>query len=186
MKLPAAAALVLAMAACNSQGGNANQAAAGGTPSAVAPTPLAAGRWEMTMRAVSLELPNAPPEISAQLRGQPLPAPQIQYDCVTPQEAADPMAGFRQQLIRDQPNLSCEPTEQQFSGGRIRIAMNCRGLNGQPDERLALVGSFTATSLQAAVSTTTTAPVAGTMQRVQIENVMVGRRVGACDGTETQ
>lgn len=137
------------------------------------------------MRAVSLEVPNAPPEVAAQLRGQPLPPPQIQYNCVTPQEAADPMVGLRQQLIRDQPNLSCEPTAQTFSAGRIRIAMNCRGLNGQADQRLALVGNFTANSLQAAVSTTTTMPVAGTMQLVQVENTMIGRRVGECDGTET-
>jgi hypothetical protein len=184
MKLPAAASLILALAACSSQGGGANQAAAGGTPSTAAATPLQAGRWEMTMRAVSMELPNAPPEIAAQLRGQPLPPAQIQFDCVSPQEAADPMSGLRQQLVREQPNLSCEPTAQEFSGGRIRIAMNCHGMNGQPDQQLALVGTYTANSLQAAVSTTTTAPVAGTMQRVQIENTMIGRRVGECDGTE--
>jgi hypothetical protein len=186
MKLPAAASLVLATAACNSQGGGANQAAAGSPPSAAVATPLQAGRWEMTMRAVSMELPNAPPEIAAQLRGQPLPPAQIQYDCVTPQEAANPMEGFRQQLIHEQPNLSCEPTAQTFSGGQIRIAMDCHGLNGQPDQRLALVGSFTTDSLQAAVSTTTTTAVAGTMQLVQVENTMIGRRVGACNGTETQ
>jgi hypothetical protein len=96
------------------------------------------------------------------------------------------MSGLRQQLVREQPNLSCEPTAQEFSGGRIRIAMNCHGMNGQPDQRLALVGSFTTDSLQAAVSTTTTTPVAGTMQLVQVENTMIGRRVGACNGTETQ
>jgi hypothetical protein len=28
--------------------------------------------------------------------------------------------------------------------------------------------------------------VAGTMQLVQVENTMIGRRVGACNGTETQ
>jgi hypothetical protein len=186
MKLPAAASLVLAISACNSQGSGANQAAAGATPSAAIATPMQPGRWQMTLRAVSMELPNASPEIAAQLRAQPLPPPQIQYDCVTPQEAADPMGGFRQQLMHDQPNLSCEPTTQMFSGGQIRIAMNCHGLNGQPDQRLAVVGSFTTSSLQAAVSTTTTAPVAGTMQLVQIENTMIGRRVGECDGTETK
>jgi Protein of unknown function (DUF3617) len=179
--------LALGAAACNGQaGGN----RAGGSKQAAAPTavttPMQAGRWEMTTRAVSMDIPNAPPEIAAQLRAQPLPPAEIQYDCITPQEAANPMEGIRLQLVRDQPNLSCEPTEQQFSNGRIRIALECRGLNGQPDQRMAVVGSFTITTLQAAVSTSTTAPVAGSMQLVQVENTMIGRRVGECTGTETE
>jgi hypothetical protein len=186
MKPPAAAALVLAITACNSQDGGGNRAATGGTTPAAVATPLQAGRWEMTMRVVSMEMPNATPEIAAQLRGQPLPPQQVQYDCVTPQEAANPMEGFRQQLIHDQPNLSCEPTAQLFGGGQIRISMNCRGLNGQADQRLAVVGSFTPNSLQAAVSATTTTPVNGAMQLVQVENTMTGRWVGQCNGTETE
>jgi hypothetical protein len=190
MKPAAALLLVLAAAACNGQTGGGNQPAAqtatGTPPEAAVATPLQPGRWEMTMRAVSVELPNASPEIAAQVRAQPLPPVQVQYDCVTQQEAARPMEGFRQQLIHDQPNLSCTPGEQQFDDGRIRIVMECRGLNSQPDQRMALVGTFTTNTLQAAVSTTTTTPVAGSPQLVQVENTMTGRWVGACDGTETE
>jgi hypothetical protein len=186
MKPPLALLLAFGAAACGGQGGGANQAATGTAASGVVTTPLQPGRWEMTMRAVSMEMPNASPEIAAQLRAQPLPPQQIEYDCVTPQEAANPMEGIRQQLIHDQPNLSCEPTAQQFSDGRIRIALDCHGLNGQADQQMALVGTFTVNSLQAAVSTTTTAPVAGSTQQVQVENTLTGRRVGECTGTETE
>lgn len=186
MKFLPAALLILGSAACSGQGGGGNQASNGPASAMAMATPLQAGRWEMTMQAVSIEAPNASPDIAAQLRAQPLPPAQIQYDCVTPQEAAFPMEGFRQQLIRDQPNLSCTPTAQQFNDGRIRIVMECRGLNSQPDQRMALVGTFTSNSLQAAVSTTTTTPIAGSMELVQVENTMTGRWVGQCNGTETQ
>jgi hypothetical protein len=186
MRLWLAALLIFGSAACSGQGGGANQAANGAAPAAAIITPLQPGRWEMTMRVVSMEVPNAPPEIAAQVRAQPLPPQEVQYDCVTPQEAAFPMEGFRQQLIHDQPNLSCAPTTQLFNGGRIRIVMECRGMNGQPDQRMAISGTFTTNTLQAAVSTTSTAPVAGTAQLVQVENTMLGRRVGECNGTETE
>lgn len=185
MKAPVASLLALAAAACGGQGGGTNQAAAGSTPAAAVTTPLQAGRWEMTTRAVSIELPNASPEVAAQVRAQPLAAAQVQYDCVTPQEAANPVEGIRQELIHDQPNLSCAPTTQRFSDGRIQLVLDCRGLNGQADQRLAMVGSFTTTTLQAAISTTTTTPIAGSPQLVQVENTMTGRRVGECNGTET-
>ena len=186
MRLSLAALLILGSAACSGQGGGANQTANGTAPAAAITTPLRPGRWEMTMRVVSMELPDASPEIAARARGQQLPPMQIQYDCITPQEAADPIGGFRQQLIHDQPNLSCEPTTQQFGNGQIRIAMQCHGLNGAADQRMAVVGGFTTDSLQAAVSTTTSTPIGGSMQLVQVENTMTGRRVGECNGTETE
>lgn len=192
MKAPAAAFLALALAACNSQGGGANnQMAAAGTPPpppaapAVATT-LQPGRWEMTMRVVSLDMPNAPPEMVERLRAQPMPPPSVQANCVTPEEAADLAGNFRQELLRDQPNLSCQPGDQTFTNGQIRVAMNCRGMNGQPDTRLAVVGSFTAASVQAAVSADTSMPVGdGTSQAVRVESTLTGRRVGECNGTET-
>jgi len=186
MKLPAAVATVLALAACNSQN-SANRTAAGtSSGSQASAAALQPGRWEMTMRVVSLELPDAPPEVAEQLRAQPLPPPQVTPNCVTPEEASDFVGHLRRQVVQNPQSQSCEIGDQQFGNGRIRISMTCRGQNGQPDQRLVMVGSFTETSLQAAVTAATSTPAAnGAMQAARIESTLTGRRVGECNGTET-
>ena len=188
MKLPAAALTVLALAACNSQNkAEANRTAAGassGGAQASAASSLQPGRWEMTMRVVSLEVPNAAPEMAERLRAQPMPPPQMTPNCITPQEASDFVGNFRQQLLQNQV-MSCDMGDQQFGNGRIRISMTCRAQNG-PEQRLAMVGSFTETSIQAAVTAASSMPVGnGAMQSVLIESTLTGRRVGECNGTET-
>lgn len=178
--------LLLGAAACSGQSGGANQTATGTPTAAAGTTMLQPGRWEITRRVVSMEMPNAPPEVSAQLRSQPAQPPEVAYDCITPQQAANPIEDIRQTLIHEQPNLSCTPTTQIFGNGRIRLGLDCRGLNGEADQRLAMVGTYTATTLRAAVSTRTATAMAGAMQLVQAENTMIGRRVGECNGTETE
>jgi Protein of unknown function (DUF3617) len=198
MKLPVIAIAILLVAGCNkagpapgaNQAGPAGQTATGGTAPPVAPAAvdrLQPGAWEMTMRVASIEMPNAPPEMLEQLRAQPLPPPQIQRSCITPDEASNPTENFRRQMAANQ-NLSCEMGDGTFGGGRIRIALNCRGANGQADQRMAMVGSFTATSMQVAVSADTTTPATGGMapQAIRVQSTMTGRRVGECNGTETQ
>lgn len=190
MKLPAVLLLPFAIAACNSQNNAGNQAAGNASAAAPAAAPagpatLRPGRWEMTMRVVSFDMPNAPPEMLAQLRAQPMPPPQTNASCMTPEEASDMVGNFRRQVLQNQPNLSCQIGDQQFGGGRIRISMNCTGRNGQPDQRLAMVGSFTDSNVQIAVSADSAAPVGdGTTQAVRIESTLTGRRVGECNGTE--
>ena len=188
MKLPVAALTVLALAACNSQdNAGANRMAAGNaSASSGGPTTLRPGRWEMTIRFVSVDMPNAPADMAERLRAQPLPAPQTQINCMSQSEASDLVANFRRQVIQNQPNLSCDIGDQRFGGGQIRIAMNCRGLNGQPDQRMAMVGRYTDSSVQIAVSAASSTPIGnGTMQAVRIDSTMIGRRVGECNGTET-
>ncbi|HTU10844.1 MAG TPA: DUF3617 domain-containing protein [Allosphingosinicella sp.] len=194
MKLPAAALIALLATACNSQNdAGANQAAPGNSAVAPAPAPAAPattatmrpGRWEMTMRVVSLDMPGASPELLAQLRAQPMPPAQTQASCMTPEEAADMVGNFRRQIVRDQPNLDCTISDQQFGGGRIRVGMSCRGLNGQPDQRLAMVGGFNDSSIQVAVSADSSTQTPNGMQAVRIESTLTGRRTGECNGTET-
>jgi len=189
MRLPAFLLLPFAIAACNSQNNaGSNQVAGNASSSATTPagaTTLRPGRWEMTMRVISLDMPNAPPEMLAQLRAQPMPPPQTTANCMTPEESADLAANFRRQILQNQPNLSCQVGDQQFGAGRIRLSMTCTGQNGQPDQRLAMVGSFTDSSIQVAVSADSSTPVGnGTAQAVRIESTLTGRRVGECNGTE--
>jgi len=187
MKLPAAILLPFAIAACNKQdNAGANRMAAGNGAQAASAT-LQPGRWEMTMRVIALDLPNASPEMAEQLRAQPMPPPQVTANCMTPEEAADMGGNIRRQIVQNQANLSCDVGDQRFDSGQIRVSLNCRGLNGQPDQRLAMVGSFTGTSLQSAITAASSMPAAdGTMQEVRIDSTLTGRRVGECNGTETQ
>ncbi len=93
---------------------------------------------------------------------------------------------IRRQIVQNQPNLSCETGDQRFDNGQVRLSLSCRGLNGRPDQRLAMVGSFTDSSIQAAISgATSTSAGDGTLQAVRVESTLTGRRVGECDGTET-
>lgn len=188
MRLPVAALTVLALAACNARDNAGANRTAAGNPSASsgAAATMRPGRWEMTMRVVSVDMPNAPPEMAERLRAQPLPPPQTTASCTTPEEASDMIGNIRRQIVQSQTNLSCDIGDQRFGNGQIRISLNCRGLNGQPDQRLAMVGSFTDSSIQAAISAASSAPIGdGTMQAVRIESTLTGRRVGECNGTET-
>lgn len=197
MKLPVAVIAVLLIAGCNSQNkaGNAaaaNQAAANGaamaasTGAPAAPDRMSPGRWEMSVRVASVEMPGATPDMQAQLRARPLPPAQTQISCVTPEEAANPVASFQRELTQDQPNLACDVGESAFGGGRIRIALSCRSPDGQADQRLAMVGSFTASSVQLAVSIDASTPDGnGQAQAIRAQSTLTGRRVGECNGTET-
>lgn len=191
MKLPAVLFLSVAIAACNSQSNKGSNQVAGTSPQAAPAPPPAAerlrpGRWEMTTRLVSIEMPDATPEMQAQLRAQPIPPPETQANCITPEEASDLLGNFRQEILRTQPNLSCQIGDQQFGAGRIRFAMNCRGLNGQPDTRMAVVGTFTENAVQLGISAETSMPIGnGTTQAARSEMTMTGRYAGQCNGTET-
>jgi len=191
MKLPVAALTALALAACNSQDNAGANRTAAGTASASPGVPAAAatlrpGRWEMTMRVVSLDLPNAPPDMAERLRAQPMPPAQTTASCMTPEEASDMAGNIRRQIVQNQANMSCEIGDQQFGNGQVRISLNCRGLNGQPDQRLAMVGSFTDSTLQAGITAASSMQTGtGAMQAVRIESTLTGRRVGECNGTET-
>jgi len=189
MKLPAVLVAAFAVAACNSQNdAGANRTAAGnGAASAAAPAAvMRPGRWEMTMRVLSLDLPNAAPELVQQLRAQPMPPPQVTANCLTPEEAADMGANIRRQIVQNQQNLACETGNQRFDGGQIRVSLDCRGRNGQPDQRLAMVGSYTDSNLQTAITAASSMQAPdGTQQEVRIESTLTGRRVGECTGDET-
>ena len=181
MKLPAATLLVVAAAGCNASGGNeAGRNASPGAPAAA--VSMRTGLWETTMRIVSLDAPAAPPEIQAQLRGVLATAPVIQRSCLTPAEAADPASAIRGRAVQGQGGLTCQSGETLFANGRIRMTLSCPAANGQAAQRQAMVGSYTAETLQLAVSGESATPGTDTMPSfpVRIESTLTGRRVGDC------
>ena len=179
MKPPAVLLAVFAAAACSSQGGN-GQAPAAGT--------MRPGLWEMTTRVVTVEAPTAPPEIQAQLQAAMAAQPQVERSCLTPAEAANPGTAIRDRVIQGQSGYSCETGESVFAGGRIRMTLNCRSTSGAPDLRQAMAGSYTAETMQAAISGEGATPATATSPSipVRVESTLIGRRVGECTGTETE
>lgn len=179
MKLPAALLAALAAAACNSQGAAGNGNGGSQTPATVSMRP---GLWETTMRVVSAEAPTAPQVIQDGLRAAVSAAPVTERSCLTPAEAANPADAIRDKTVGGQPGYTCETGEALFANGRIRMTLSCRSTTGQPDQRQAMVGSFTAETLQAAVSAESATPATDMMQSfpVRVESVLTGRRVGDC------
>jgi hypothetical protein len=177
MRLPLAGLLALCAAACNGQaGGN----AAGGEPAAEAS--MRAGMWETQMRVLSIDAPGAPPEIQATLRAGISTAPVFERSCLTPAEVANPVAAFRDRSSRENAGYACESGESVFSGGRIRMTLNCRSTSGQPDLRQAMVGDYGADRFQAAVTGESATPATETLPSypVRISSTLTGRRIGDC------
>lgn len=180
---PLAALLALAVAACNGQAAR-NGAAGGG---AAAGNAMRAGMWETQMRILSIDAPDAPAEIQDGLRAGISAAPVFDRSCMTPSEVADPATAFRDRSQRENNGYNCQLGESVFSGGRIRIALNCRSTNGQPDLRQAMVGNYTADNFQAAVTGATATPATDVMQSyaVRITSTLTGRRIGDCPAGAT-
>lgn len=193
MKVSLVALAALLVVACNSQdkGRNAagNQAGGdAGAPSAAGPAAGAAsmqpGQWEMVTRIASIEMPGATPEQQAQIQQQQ-PPPQTERTCITPEEAANPLARFRESMSRDQQGFDCQGNDDNvFAGGVVRIGMTCRSQASPGDQtRLAMVGQFTATTVQAAISVDAQAPSAaqsGGPTAMRIRGTITGRRMGDC------
>jgi hypothetical protein len=181
---------MLALAACNKQAPGGNGAAgnpAAGAPAAPAAVTMRPGQWETTLRVVSISAPAAPPEVQQQLQAAVSAAPVTERSCLTPAEAADPAASFRDRTAGDQPGMTCQIGESLFAGGRIRLTLTCRSSTGQPEQRQAMAGTYTSDTVQAAVSGETSTPASETMQSfpVRVESTLIGRRTGDCTGTET-
>ena len=176
MRPPAAGLLALGLAACNAQSGGT------GARTQPAEVSMQPGMWETTYRILSIDLPTAPPEIVEGLRAGISTAPVIERSCLTPAEAAAPGNAVRDRTMRRQPGYVCETGESLFAGGRIRMSLSCRSTTGQPDLRQAMVGSYGAETLQAAVSGASVlrAGDTGPAYPVRVESTLTGRRIGDC------
>jgi hypothetical protein len=139
------------------------------------------GQWEMAVQVRSIEMPGAPPEAQARIRSQ-LGRTQTNQDCITPEQARNPLSQMRQMVAQGRA-ASCQFTDQVFGGGVIRIRATCPGPGGQPGAgQVSMEGSFTATTLQAALSVSATganpAMPGATGMRMIVD--VRGRRVGEC------
>jgi hypothetical protein len=182
MRPPLALLLVLGAAACNGQAGG-NRAGGEGS----ADLAMRAGMWETQMRILSVDATGAPPEIQNALRASISAAPVFERSCLTPAEAANPVVTFRNRSARENAGYTCESGDSVFTGGRIRMTLNCRSSNGQPDLRQAMVGSYGADRFQAAVTGETATPATDALPSypVRISSTLIGRRIGDCPAGTT-
>jgi hypothetical protein len=140
---------------------------------ATAAVALQPGQWEMVTQIRSLEIPGAPAEVQARVRRQVSQA-QTKQDCITPEEARDPLPQMRR-MVTQSGGPSCQFTDQVFGGGVIRIGATCPGPGGQGSQRMSMVGSFTATTMQMTIALDTQGAAAMSMTAG-----LRGRRIGDC------
>jgi uncharacterized protein DUF3617 len=196
VRAPAAAAAALLLVACGGQDGNRtgnatnNASAAAGEPGASGATsaPVVAtgesmqpGQWEMAVQMRSIEIPGAPPEAQAQIRSQ-VGRAQTNQDCITPEQARNPLAQMRQMVAQGQA-ARCQFTDQVFGGGVIRIRATCPGPSGQAGGgQVSMEGAFTATTLQATLTVSATGAnprMPGATGMRMVADIR-GRRIGEC------
>lgn len=183
----AAAFAALLAAACDAQSPAGNAPAANRQEAAPPPPPaptaqtLRPGQWETVQRVLSIEPVEATPEIAARIRAQPLPEPEVERSCLTPEGVANPIEAYRQMLVQGEAGTTCEPAQGTFADGRIRFTLVCRNA-AQAEVRQAMVGTYTAETIQLAASAQMATPVPGAAAPLQlhVESTLTSRRVGEC------
>ncbi len=142
-------------------------------------TSLQPGQWETTVRFTSIEVPGVPETAAAPLRAM-MSQPQVRSECMTPEQAANPMG----RMMNPGGNSGdCQFSENTFSGGTIRVRGTCRAAD-RGTMQMSWEGGYTATTMEARVSAEMQAPP-GTQgpQSVRMAGNMTGRRTGDCPAT---
>jgi len=137
---------------------------------------LQPGQWETTVRFTSIEMPGAPEAMIGPMRTA-MSAPQTHSECMTAEQAANP-AG---RMMNPGGNANaCQFTDSTFSGGTIRVHGTCQD-PARGSMQISWEGSYTATTMQAQVSSEMHAPP-GTPgpQAIRMSGTMSGRRTGDC------
>lgn len=162
MRYSIAAAPALLLAACGEGGGGDSVA-------------LQPGQWETTVQFSSIEIPGAPPEAVQQMR-QMMQQPQTRSECITPEQAANPAGN-----MMNPGGSNCNFTENTFAGGNINVQGSCQQ-PGQGNVQMQMEGSYTATTMQANISTEVQAPpgMPGGAQTVRMSGNLNARRTGEC------
>lgn len=143
-----------------------------------APDRIQHGMWEYEVATTAVEAPGLPAEALQQAQAG-LGQPQRSRECVTPDGAANPLRDVRDQLTRNQ-GVSCQTSDDTFSGGIIRFRASCRGAQGQL--QLALNGRYAAITLLADVEADAEVPNpsgSGTLT-LRTRGTVKGRRIGNC------
>lgn len=140
-------------------------AACSGSDDAIEP-----GEWTLTMEMTEVEAPNAPPAALEAMRAAQ--RPQVQTECVTPEQAANPDGG----MFAPQSNENCEDMDFTMSGGVISLDANCT-VPGAGAMEMTMNGTYDRTSLSTDVEMTMANTPLGPMT---MRGRMTGERTGEC------
>jgi hypothetical protein len=133
------------------------------SPALAAAQAVQPGQWDILTTVQSVDMPGAPPQMAAMMKGRPIRVSQ----CIT---AADAAKG-PQQLMKS--NKQCRFTRYSMTGGRLSSEMVCD--QGGGTMTATSTGSFTPTSF-----TTTGRTVMTGAQKMTMTATTVGKRIGAC------
>jgi hypothetical protein len=136
---------------------------------------MEAGRWEMTSSVTDMSMPGAPPEVIEQAKAQK----DTKMSCLTEEEARAPL----EKMMSKGGDQACRPTDMKMEGGKISGKVSCQQGGGQLSADIS--GTYGADRIEMEMATKIQNPAAPG-QQVEMTVRMDGRRVGACDGTETK
>jgi hypothetical protein len=145
------------------------------SPSAIALQP---GMWETTVQFASVDLPGASPQELGQMRAM-MARPQTHSECITPEQAANPM---QRMMNQGGDAHACQFGQSTFANGVIRVHGSCQA-PGRGTSITNMEGSFTATTIQASISSEIHPP-AGTPgpQSARMSGTLSAHRTGDCPG----
>lgn len=123
------------------------------------------GQWESTVTVQSIDMPGAPPQMAAMMKGKTT----RQSYCITPEQAAK----GPQEMLKQNP--SCRFTKYSMAGGVISTAMTCSQNGGTMTAQAN--GKYNSTSF----NVTSTAVMSGRMS-MRMTSASSGRRLGPCTG----
>jgi hypothetical protein len=123
------------------------------------------GQWEATVTVQSIDMPGAPPQVAAMMKGKTT----RQSYCITPEQAAK----GPQEMLKQNP--SCHFTKYSMMGGVMSTAMTCAQNGGTMTAQAN--GKYTPTSF----NVTSTAVMTGKMS-MRMTSAGTGRRLGPCTG----
>ena len=129
------------------------------------------GQWETIVQLTGMDLPNATPEQQQQLRRQ------INVDQPQPPQCLSraQAESFLRDMRGEVPS-GCQISDEVYGGGVIRTTITCAAQANRPAVTFKIDGTFTATTMNAAITEEATSPN-GTMRRTQR---LRARRVGDC------
>ena len=140
------------------------------------------GMWETTSRMTDVEVPGMPPAMAEQMKAQMANQTQTQSQCITPEQAANPAGSM---LSQGEDAQGCTFSDSTFSGGVIRVRGTCPGPAGAGTATMSWEGSYTATTMEGAITAEVQAPPGpeGGPQTIRMSGTLSSRRTGDCPAT---
>lgn len=142
---------------------------------------LQPGQWESTVQFTTIEMPGAPPGAAEAMRAM-LGQPQTRSSCMTPEQAANPAGAI---ATPEGAGADCRFEENGFANGTINVRGTCSNAT-RGNLQMTMTGSYTATTMEATVNQTMTAPPnTPGPQSIRLEGRMTSRRTGDCTAGAT-